>query len=298
MKKIFYFAFACALALGGASCSDDSSSEVNEWSAIYVGIERPKLGVSTLTLNINHPTAEVEAKASVPVTVKLSRPATQDITATLAMESDCEEAWTFETLEVVIPAGQITATTTLNGDWSYATDVVSSQTWTTKITVAAATPSNITRLSTNLNELTIVVNKEPVDLKNVSLETPSGNELTNRSSWTVTCNGAETDTLTDGDESSYMYVYNNLEVVVDLGKEVTVTGFKTTNQWGDAYAPDKVSIYTSSDGSSWSLQGSDIELPAAGDFDFAFGESVTCRYLRIYATGQNCLFSEIYIYGE
>lgn len=43
MKKIFYFAFACALALGGASCSDDSSSEVNEWSAIYVGIERPKL---------------------------------------------------------------------------------------------------------------------------------------------------------------------------------------------------------------------------------------------------------------
>ncbi len=69
MKKIFYFAFACALALGGASCSDDSSSEVNEWSAIYVGIERPKLGVSTLTLNINHPTAEVEAKASVPVTV-------------------------------------------------------------------------------------------------------------------------------------------------------------------------------------------------------------------------------------
>lgn len=79
MKKIFYFAFACALALGGASCSDDSSSEVNEWSAIYVGIERPKLGVSTLTLNINHPTAEVEAKASVPVTVKLSRPATQDI---------------------------------------------------------------------------------------------------------------------------------------------------------------------------------------------------------------------------
>lgn len=132
MKKIFYFAFACALALGGASCSDDSSSEVNEWSAIYVGIERPKLGVSTLTLNINHPTAEVEAKASVPVTVKLSRPATQDITATLAMESDCEEAWTFETLEVVIPAGQITATTTLNGDWSYATDVVSSQTWTTK----------------------------------------------------------------------------------------------------------------------------------------------------------------------
>ena len=92
MKKIFYFAFACALALGGASCSDDSSSEVNEWSAIYVGIERPKLGVSTLTLNINHPTAEVEAKASVPVTVKLSRPATQDITATLAMESDCEEA--------------------------------------------------------------------------------------------------------------------------------------------------------------------------------------------------------------
>ena len=205
MKKIFYFAFACALALGGASCSDNSSSEVNEWSAIYVGIERPKLGVSTLTLNINHPTAEVEAKASVPVTVKLSRPATQDITATLAMESDCEEAWTFETLEVVIPAGQITATTTLNGDWSYATDVVSSQTWTTKITVAAATPSNITRLSTNQNELTIVVNKEPVDLKNVSLETPSGNELTNRSSWTVTCNGAETDTLPDGDESSYMY---------------------------------------------------------------------------------------------
>lgn len=298
MKKIFYYAFAFALALGGASCSDDSSSEVNEWNAIYVGIERPQLGVSTLTINVNHPSAEVEAKASVPVTVKLSRPATQDITATLAMESDCEDAWTFESLEVVIPAGQISATTTLNGDWSYATDIVSSQTWTTKISVSAATPSNITRLSTNQNELTIIVNKEPVDLKNVSLEAPSGSELPNRSSWTVTCNGSATDVLNDGDESSYMYVYNSLEVVVDLGKEETVTGFKTANPWGDAYAPDNVSIYTSSDGSSWSLQGSNIELPAAGNFDFAFGESVTCRYLRIYATGANCLFSEIYIYGE
>ena len=39
-----------------------------------------------------------------------------------------------------------------------------------------------------------------------------------------------------------MYVYNSLEVVVDLGKEVTVTGFKTTNPWGDPCAPDKVSM--------------------------------------------------------
>lgn len=298
MKKIFYYAFACALMLGGASCSDDSSSEVNEWSAIYVGIERPQLGVSTLTININHPSEGVEATASVPVTVKLSRPATQDIKATLSIESECPEAWNTEALEVVIPAGEINATTTLEGDWSYAADVVSSATWTTKISVSAATPSNITRLSSSQNELTIIVNKDPVDLKNVTLDTPAGSKLTDNSGWTVWSNGSQTDKLTDNNASTYVYEYNSLEVVIDLGKEMTITGIETTNQWGDPYAPDKASIYTSTDNVNWALQGSDIELPATGNFSFAFTKSVTCRYLRLSATGANCVICDIYIYGE
>lgn len=76
MKKIFNFTFVLAMILGSASCSDDDVNNLNEWSAIYVGIERPSLSVSEESFTLKHSAAEGIETFSFPVTVKLSRMAT------------------------------------------------------------------------------------------------------------------------------------------------------------------------------------------------------------------------------
>lgn len=215
------------------------------------------------------------------------------------MVTECPEAWSFENPEIVIPAGEITATTTVNGDWSFANEIEEAKTWNSQVVVSAVAPTSIARVSSTLGSLNVTVNKLAIVYENVEMKTPSGTQFDDASSWVVYVDGEKNSKLTDGDLKNYAYELNQMEVVIDFGDERTLTGFCTKNGFGESYAPEKFTVSTSNDNTNWIVQQENIELPTdVVDYDFAFKESVTCRYLKLYITGARCLVSEIFVYGE
>lgn len=295
MKKFFCYALAGVLMLGNIACSDDDSSVQSEWNTNYIGIQRTTLGVMTETITLEH-TQNGLGTTNLPITVTLSKYASHDITATLDFESDCPEAWTLESNTVVIPAGQLSATVMLSADWSFAEEITESKTWNAKLTLASVDPMSGIHISTKYNTLDIVVTKSR--LVNVSPITPAGELLTDNKDWTLTYNGIkDTDRkLLDNKLNTYVWVYNSLDIQVDLGKTITVTGLRTESQYGPEYSPTAAAIYTSNDGKTWDLQG-ELNLSAGSLFFFALIKPVECRYIRCLMTGTNCLVCEFDVYG-
>lgn len=283
--------------LGAVACSDDDASVQSEWNTTYVGIQRTTLGVMTETIVMEH-TSNGLGTTTLPITITitLSKYASHDITATLDFESDCPEAWTLESNTVVIPAGQLSATVTLTADWSFASEIVEAMTWNSKLTLTSVDPMDGVHISTKYNTLDIVVTKSR--LVNVSPITPAGELLTDNQDWVLTYNGKE-DTkrdLLDNNLNSYVYVYNSLDIQVDLAKTITVTGLRTESMFSASYSPTAAAIYTSNDGKTWDLQG-ELNLSAGLLFFFALIKPVECRYVRCLMTGTNCLVCEFDVYG-
>lgn len=295
MKKIFCYVLAGVLMLGNIACSDDDASAQSEWNTNYIGIQRTTLGVMTETIALDH-TPNGLGTSTLPITVTLSKYASHDITATLDFESDCPEAWTLESNTVVIPAGQLSATVMLSADWSFAEEIIEPKTWNAKLTLTSVAPMSGVHISTKYNTLDIVVTK--TRMVNVSSIRPAGELLTDNQDWVLTYNGKE-DTrreLLDNNLNTYVYVYNSLDIQVDLGKTITVTGLRTESMFSPEYSPTAAAIYTSDDGESWTLQG-ELDLQAESLFFFALIKPVECRYVRCLMTGTNCLVCEFDVYG-
>lgn len=295
MKKFFCYALAGVLMLGNIACSDDDASAQSEWNTNYIGIQRTTLGVMTETIALDH-TPNGLGTSTLPITVTLSKYASHDITATLDFESDCPEAWTLESNTVVIPAGQLSATVMLSADWSFAEEIIEPKTWNAKLTLTSVAPMSGVHISTKYNTLDIVVTK--TRMVNVSSIRPAGELLTDNQDWVLTYNGKE-DTkreLLDNNLNTYVYVYNSLDIQVDLGKTITVTGLRTESMFSPEYSPTAAAIYTSDDGESWTLQG-ELDLQAESLFFFALIKPVECRYVRCLMTGTNCLVCEFDVYG-
>ena len=280
---------------GNIACSDDDSSVQSEWNTNYIGIQRTTLGVMNETIVLDH-TPNGLGTTTLPITVTLSKYASHDISATLDFESDCPEAWTLESNTVVIPAGQLSATVTLTADWSFASEIVEAMTWNSKLTLTSVDPMSGVHISTKYNTLDIVVSK--TRMANVSPITPAGELLTDNEDWVLTYNGKE-DTkrdLLDNNLNSCVYVYNSLDIQVDLAKTITVTGLRTESMFSASYSPTAAAIYTSNDGTTWDLQG-ELNLSAGSLFFFALIKPVECRYVRCLMTGTNCLVCEFDVYG-
>lgn len=184
---------------------------------------------------------------------------------------------------MTVPAGElVSAPITLSiPDWSFALGIRNKVEYT--VTVAIAKTAGV--VLGRQNEMELVVKK--TGRLNFKAEAPEGSVAIDRANWICSkMDGTEGDAnvlkgTVGGDVASNTAPW---WVSVDMGATHTLTGAKTTH-WGAYYAPTRIEVETSEDGTNWLSHG-ELEV-TGGTQNWSFIEPVTCRYLRYTALAPN-----------
>lgn len=122
----------------------------------------------------------------------------------------------------------------------------------------------------------------------------TGTLVADQSGWSATTNGSvqsyyePIETLFDGDESTYCYIYSSedLNLDIDMGKQYTFDAitlwYGYDYGWGayeEGSLTSGMTIYTSNDGTTWQSAG---EITGSSSKVCVFYAPLTTRYLRIH----------------
>lgn len=187
---------------------------------------------------------------------------------------------------VVIPAGETFFDTSLPiPDWNFARENKAAAEWTLSVRIESVV-SGSARISTNLNLVVWQIDKEGYSNIRADWE-PSGTKTQNPDEWTVSVSTDREspdwevwDVLMEGFLG--METVENegyLGVQIDLGAAKTVNGL-IANFTKSNTCYRELSVETSTDGQSWSPQGTVSAAWEAAYQSVSFTEPVETRYIR------------------
>lgn len=298
------------------ACSEDEAA-ADEWTADYVYLERPQLGVTSWEFNLTQSSLGVagDTEISIPLAIRLAKPWKSDVKVTFSCTVEGGDmpdgTITFrEGGSVLIPAGSLIVRDTMDftTDWSF----VPQEATTYKVTVGIGSVEPVSgqlRISSKQKELTVQINKA----KSMDIQggvKPEGSRITDYTGWTVYATavddnnadwGGHQAALTNGNTSDYVWFNKpHLGIKIDMGAAKNVTGLETYSSYGAGYAMSSCSIYSSDDGEVWTLVTPEEGLPmtpAATQY-VSFIAPVTARYLIWHLYGSAPLSAEIYVYSK
>lgn len=268
------------------SCSDDEE-ETNEYTTSYVYLQRTDYLESEKIFTITHNSITgLGGEVSMPFRLKVQRTSSEDITVNLAVQTSegLEGKIELSSQQVIIKAGEMQSEELMATipDLSFMSEMDEAVKYTfTVIMESVQTSGKSVKMSSVYNALPATVNKEALSVDNLKNGQPDNSVLDNRSEWAITLMPGVENTaanLIDGDTWSDVAINNSgFWIALDLGSEKTVTGIKTQH-WAGAYAPSKIELYISEDGSQWQSMGN-LNTGDAAQY-ISFKVPVNTRYLK------------------
>ena len=297
LKIKYLFAELMMLFVAGCVISCDNKkeqTEIDQWMANYVYIERPSLGLDVKEFTITHSGAGIGGNTNVwlPIAVRLLKPWASDVTVKLSYTVDVLPDSLVSLLgggTVVIPAGELVARDTLKVDTDWRFVPKPKTIYKATVGIESIEPvSGELRKSSKQSETGVLVTKTA--FLNMSSSTSStsvpGTLVPNRSTtWTVVLapnveNADNPGRLIDGstgtDIASSTLPY---WLTIDLAQTTTINGFRV-RAWGSTYAPRGFEIFTSDDGFTWESQGQLLNVAGASTLYIRFLTPVTCRHIK------------------
>lgn len=266
MKKYYKLVLAAIIVLMVApcltSCSDEDESG-NEWTDTVVYLQRTDYLIPDKIFKLQHTGAGILGEVNMTFRVKTQRPAEQDITVDLIMrggEGLDVSKLLLTTPQIVIKAGSTQSEDLLISisDFSFLQGSEDPESYSFSVSIGGIkTTAGNTRVSNDMQTLSAMIEKSA--FLNLTLGVPVNSKLiTNRQSWILDAEeGVENGVgnLVDGSSGSDVARSGlGFWVTINLGEVKTITGIKT-NHWGDAYAPSKVEVFYSTDGTTWKSLG-------------------------------------------
>ncbi len=319
IEKLKYLlaGFLVAAVAGCLVACDDDEPAADEWTADYVYLERPELGVASREFNLTHSSLGVagDTEISLPLAIRLAKPWKSDVRVAFSckVEGGDMPDGTIVFREggvVVIPAGSQVARDTLDlrTDWTF----VPREAVAYKITVGIGSVKPVSgqlRISSKQKELTVQINKA----KSIDIQAgvkPAGSRITDYTGWSVYATSVDDNNaewgdhqpkLINGDTGDYTWFNTpHLGIKIDMGAVKTVTGLETYSAYGSGYAMSSCSIYSSDDGAAWTLVTPEegLAMTPSGTQYVSFIAPVTARYLIWHMYGSAPLSSEIFVYSK
>ena len=248
---------------------------------------------------IQTPVSLITPDDEITFSVKLTKPATTDVTVTVAESTDLAAA--YDSDAEALPTGTLqisNATVTIKAG-SLTSDLVKMKLAATDAVknikakgVAAVTiASNSAGIATGstLNAYYVVVNKTETNYKGQLANEIATMTQIPGSQITATVDGYDASELTDGDRSTeFWYWYPGAyDVIFDLGSKTSVRGLGFYSNSYTGYCPDVIEILTSDDGETWTSQtGGKVALkewPANNRtlIPFVLYASIPCKYVKL-----------------
>ena len=275
------FAAVALLATGFAACSEEE--EANEWNSNYVYLKPTYLGHETASFTLGHNGSGITGK--IPETtfnVALYEPSNQDVTVELTVESSENlpaDKVQLSSVTATIPAGQTMSDliTVSIPDWSFQAENRTKTEYKSAVKIASAQGKV---LISQRSQIAFKVLKNA--FVNLASGTPEGALIPDRTVWKFTIqpgveNADNPGVLIDGKNTDVAVNSGVFWIQVDLTKTTTVTGVRT-GSFGSSYAPRRIELATSDNGSDWVSHG---ELATSGTTQTTkFLAPVTCRYIK------------------
>lgn len=284
MKKFFHYILMAAL-IGGVipftSCSDDDET-INEWNLSYISL-LPVDYLKPLTTEFNLTHSEgigIEGKVDFQFIAVASKPVDQDIAVDIEVTTDLPVSTNkiaLSSQKAVIKAGQkqsepITLSIT---DWSELINVKAAAEYFLKI--------NMKSINSNAQGVTVSdFNKGFVFTVKKAAEKPKQDVLvTTPKEWIFTfMDGVENPGAnTVAGTGSNDVATNGVPfwLTVDFKSVKTISGIQTQH-WANMYAPTKVELFTSDNGSSWKSIG--VFETSSYLQTIKFNQRVNTRFLK------------------
>ena len=268
MKRLFQSILVATL-LGGtvpfASCSDDEDT-LNEWNMTYVSLLQEDYLRPIPTFNLKHVLDEhIEGEISISVVATIQKPASQDVKVPLNVSCEGISADKInKTSEMAtIKAGEtksdpITVSITDMSDFE---KVLESKTYFLNLSLGQIECNLPEVTSSHFNQsISVKINKSEAKPENLIFGTePADSELqTNASDWSFTfMEGVENPGSNSVAGTGSSDVATNgipFWFTVDFKSPQIITGIKTQH-WGGGFAPSKIELFVSDDGSQWKSMG-------------------------------------------
>lgn len=268
------------------SCSD-SEEEANEYTTSFVYLQRNDYLDSEKVFTVTHNSITgLAGEVNMAFKVKVQRPAPEDITVHLAVETSegLEGKIELSSQQVVIKAGEMQSEelTASIPDLSFLSEIENAMNYTFSVIMEdIQSTGKSVRASNVYNALPATINKEALSVDNLKSGVPDNSEMDKRSEWVIgLMDGVEgsASQLIDGNGGSDVAIDNSgFWITVDLGSKKTVTGVKTQH-WAPSFAPSKVILYISEDGKEWKSMGN-IKTSGATQ-NISFKVPMDTRFLK------------------
>lgn len=286
MKKFLRYILVAAISsciIPFSSCSDDDENAVNEWNMTYVSL-LPTNYLKPLTTEFNLTHAEgtgIEGVIDFQFMATASKVVEQDVTVDIELTTTLPisaDKIVLSSQQAIIKAGQkqsepISLSIT---DWSDLVDVKEAAEYTLNIKMKS--------INTNVEGVTYSdFNKEFAFTVKKAAEKPKQEVLvTTPEEWIFTF----MDGVENQNSNSVMTNVGNTDVAtngipfwltVDFKSVKTVTGIQTQH-WGAPYAPTKVELFTSENGTTWISIG--VFDTSGANQIIKFENRIDTRYLK------------------
>lgn len=293
MKKFFHYIMMAAL-LGGTvpfvSCSDDDENQLNEWNMSYVSLLPVDYLRPVPSFTLKHITDKgIEGSVEFEVMATLQKAVGQDVT--VSIDAVCDGIGADKIVKsgdaAVIKAGSLKSepVTISITDWSDIESVEEAADYTLNVKIAGISTSSPEITNSEFNQsIAVKINKEQAKREKFLFfgQVPGNSTLhTNVRDWDFAfMDGVENpdaNTVAGTGGSDVATNGTPFWVTVDFKEVKKVTGIKTAH-WGPGYAPSKIEILTSDNGSTWKSLG---EVETSGNTqNIAFKNTVETRYLK------------------
>lgn len=293
MKKFFHYILMAAF-IGGtipfSSCNDDDENQLNEWNMSYVSLLPADYLRPIPSFTLKHIIDKgIEGSVEFQVMATLQKPASQDVSVNI--DATCDGIAADKIVKssdaAIIKAGNLKSepVTISITDWSDIESVEEAAEYTLNIKVKDIVTGAVEVANSEFNQsVAVKIVKEQAKMEEFLFfnQVPENSTLyTNATDWDFSfMDGVEN----AGSNSVAGTGGNNVAtngvpfwVSVDFKEVKKLTGIKTSH-WSPVYAPSKVEILTSDNGSTWKSWG---EVQTSGSYQtIAFKNVIETRYLK------------------
>lgn len=293
MKKFFHYIIMAAL-LGGTvpfvSCSDDDENQLNEWNMSYVSLLPVDYLRPVPTFTLKHIMDEgIEGSVELEVMATLQRPASRDVTVNI--DATCDGIGADKIVKsnntALIKAGSLKSepVTVSITDWADIESTEEAAEYTLNIKIAGIVSEAVEVANSEFNQsIAVKINKEQAKMEEFLFfnQEPENSTLhSNVTDWDFSfmdgVENAGSNSVAGTGGSDVATNGTPFWVSVDFKDIKKLTGIKTSH-WASAYAPTKIEILTSDNGSTWKSWG-EVQTSGATQ-NIAFKNVVEARYLK------------------
>jgi hypothetical protein len=311
-----------------SSCSKDESYDVkgDPSTIIYINIQNwspvntPK---NTSSFTVYHTPVGELGKVKIQFPVLSTKPVDKAVTVTAGSVDTIVNQYnrTYGTSYTALPSGLLNiskSTATIEQEESISKDsimisvdsaklaLLTDPTYIAAVQLISTSVSNNT-ISTDYKTVYVVINRITTNCYQSPILTDMvGALITPRTSWTATMNVIFTNAasrLFDNKTTTYILVSpaQACALTVDMASENTnITGIRL-HSYSTSYLLYTVNVYSSSDGTNWTTQGSGVNLSTASPYQYIkFYSPITARYIKLevtsYKSASYIVLSEFDVY--